>query len=84
MWHLHFEMLTSYAIGIRCCSQDIRSKLLGSPPSPVTESLGDFGTLAWISGLLFSTLPSPGHEVEKKDARARDAKMSQGCQRAWG
>lgn len=75
MWHLNCEMLASYAIGIWCCSQkDIRSKLLGSPPSPVTESLGDFGTLAWVSGLLlFSTLPSPGHEVEKKDARARES-----------
>lgn len=75
MWHLNCEMLASYAIGIWCCSQkDIRSKLLGSPPSPVTESLGDFGTLAWVSGLLlFSTLPSPGHKVEKKDARARES-----------
>ena len=52
----------------------MRSRLLGSLPSPVTESLCDFGTLACISGLLlFSTLPSPGHEVEKNDARARES-----------
>lgn len=60
MWYLNFEMLTPHAIGIGYRSGKNIGSELSSLPSPVTESLGDFRSLACVPGLLlFSTLPSP-------------------------
>lgn len=60
MWYLDFETLTLHVVGIGYCSRKNIGSELSFLPSPVTESLGDFRSLACVSGLLlFSTLPSP-------------------------
>lgn len=52
-------MFTAHAIGIGYHSGKNMGSELCSLPRPVTESLGDCRPLACVSGLLFSTQPSP-------------------------